>query len=477
MTQYRRILFFISPVLLSFLLHLQIFKLDVLGIHVWRQSQTQTVIYNFTFSDNNILHPQRFDLSSGSTALLYEFPLYQWLVAQINHVIGYSVLNTRLFTFVCFVFLMFGFYKWMRLYFKEETSRLSTYFLCFSPLLYYYCVNPLPDILGLAFTMWFLFFSGKYLNTGKTNDLVFASVFLMLAALIKLPFILFGAVLIPGINSGFAKQGRIKGVLRVGLILGILIPVGLWYTYAIPSWKGNGIISGVFGNDKSAGDLLKYFWFHLVSTFPELISNYAAFPLVVLGLFFGIKSRNRLFKKHLPISLAFLAVVVYFIFELNMIEKSHDYYLLPFVPFIFLLLAYGLDKTAASKYKTLIFLLLAIVPIAAYLRIQHRWDTVDPGFNSAYLYEQQEIQSHIPEKAICIVDHDNSKFIALYYLKRNGFSLHKNELSPEKLKEYIIKGASVLITENPEFRPENFPEFGFEEVYTGGLKIYKIQQP
>jgi len=476
MTTYRRIIFFISPVLLSFLLHLPIFKLDVLGIHVWRQSQTQTVIYNFTYSDNNILHPQRFDLSNGSTALLYEFPLYQWVVAQMNHVMGYSVLNTRAFTFLCFVFLFFGFYKWMRLYFKEETALLSAYFLCFSPLLYYYCVNPLPDVLALAFAQWFLVFAGRYQRSQKTEQLLIAVFILMLAALIKLPFILFSVFLVPALISGSTKKEPLKSTLRACLVLCLLIPVALWYAYAIPTWKGNGITSGIFGNEKSGVELLSYFWFHLVSTFPELISNYAAFPLIVFGIYFGIKNRKNLFSKHLPISLMFLVVSLYFVFELNMIEKSHDYYLLPFVPFVFLLLAFGVEQIRLTKYKGLAYIFLALVPITAYLRIQHRWDTVDPGFNSAYLYEQREIQSCIPESALCIVDHDDSMFIALYYLKRKGFSLPKKELSLEKLKEYTAKGATIFVTENPEFRAELFPEFSFEEVYSGGLKIYKITE-
>lgn len=476
MTKYRRIVFFISPVLLSFLLHLSIFKLDVLGIHVWRQSQTQTVIYNFTFSDNNILHPQRFDLSNGSTALLYEFPLYQWLVAQINHTLGYSVLNTRLFTFLCFVVLLFGFYKWILIYFKEETALFSAYFLCFSPLLYYYCVNPLPDILALAFTQWFLVFAGRFQISQKTQELLLASVFLMLAALIKLPFVLFFVFLIPGLISPYKPKKISKRLFELGLLVLLLVPVALWYAYAIPSWKGNGITSGILGNQKSTEELLSYFWHHLVSTFPELISNYAAFPLILLGIYIGIKNRKTLFRMHLPLSLTFVAVSLYFIFELNMIEKSHDYYLLPFVPFVFLLLSLGLNHIIEGKYRTFVFIFLAIVPITAYLRIQHRWDEVVPGFNPAYLYEQQTIQSHIPENALCIIDFDESKFIALYYLKRKGYSLYKDELSTQTLKECLSKGASVLVTENLNLVPGNFPEFHFEQVYSGGLKIYNIKQ-
>jgi len=336
-------------------------------------------------------------------------------------------------------------------------------------------VNPLPDILALAFTQWFLVFAGRFQISQKTQQLLLASVFLMLAALIKLPFVLFLVFLVPGIVSRDTTKKMANRIAEVVLLFIFLVPVAVWYAYVIPGWKGNGITTGILGNQKSSEELLTYFWHHLVSTFPELISNYAAFPFILFGIYIGIKNGKTLFRKHLPLNLTFLAVSLYFIFELNMIEKSHDYYLLPFVPFVFLLLSLGLNRIIEGKYRALVFVLLTVVPITAYLRIQHRWDEVDPGFNPAYLYEQKAIQSHIPENAVCIIDSDDSKFIALYYLKRKGYSLCKDELSAHKLKECLSKGASVLVTENLNLVPGNFPEFRFEQVYSGGLKIYNIQ--
>jgi hypothetical protein len=137
MSNKRAAFFFILPVLLSFLLHFHVLKLDVVGYHAWRQAQTQTVIYNFTFSDNSIFHPQKFDLRSGSTALLYEFPLYQWMIAQVNHIIGYSVVNTRTISFVFFIFLLLAFYRLLLNFVKKEVALITNWLLCFSPLLYY----------------------------------------------------------------------------------------------------------------------------------------------------------------------------------------------------------------------------------------------------------------------------------------------------------------------------------------------------
>ena len=126
------VFFFLLPILVSFVLHFRVLNLDLIGYHVWRQTQTQTVIYNFNFSDNNIFHPQKLDLTSGSKTLLYEFPLYQWLIAQVNNGIGYSVLNTRLITFLFFVFSLLGFYKLILKFVSKEIALVSNTLMYFS---------------------------------------------------------------------------------------------------------------------------------------------------------------------------------------------------------------------------------------------------------------------------------------------------------------------------------------------------------
>ena len=53
----KRILFFLIP-LLSLFMHFHVFKLDLIGYHVWRQTQTQSNVENFYNEDFNILNPR-----------------------------------------------------------------------------------------------------------------------------------------------------------------------------------------------------------------------------------------------------------------------------------------------------------------------------------------------------------------------------------------------------------------------------------
>ena len=84
--QYKLVLVCIP--LLSFALHFHIFSMDLLGIHVWRQTETQTVINNFYKADMNILNPRVNDHPDMSQLHRMEFPLMQWLFAVFYKIFG-----------------------------------------------------------------------------------------------------------------------------------------------------------------------------------------------------------------------------------------------------------------------------------------------------------------------------------------------------------------------------------------------------
>ncbi|HQQ92928.1 MAG TPA: glycosyltransferase family 39 protein [Bacteroidia bacterium] len=477
MNRTRIAILLLTPLLLSFILHIPYLQLDLIGIHVWRQTQTQTLVYNFVFREHSIFFPQRFDLSSGTSLLFYEFPLYQWLIAQVDLLFGYSVLYSRLFSFLVFVFLYLGFYKWIRVYLRMELALLSAGFLCFSPILFYYCINPLPDMLALCFGVWFLYFATCFKKSRRNSQLISAGLLLSLATLVKLPFVLYGLILLPDFITQFRKKKFGQALSQSLWILLLLIPALVWYVKAIPTWKHNGITRGMLDNDKPIPVLLDYMWSHLVSNFPELLTNYAAFPLVLAGIYYMMK--NRVLKsvqyRHLILLTVFL--VFYYFFEMNMIEKTHDYYLLPFIPLIFCVLAYGLKNLWSTRFRTWILVFILIAPLTAWLRIHERWNTEDPGFNKAFLTEQKNLQAIVPENAKCIVDFDDSRFIALYYLKRFGYSLFKNEINPDKLRFCYNKGARFLITQNANFKTSDFPEFQMQKRYSGQLQVYQLEKP
>ncbi|MDI1354013.1 MAG: glycosyltransferase family 39 protein [bacterium] len=475
MNRKRTFFFFLLPVLLSFLLHLHVFEMDLVGYHVWRQTQTQTVIYKFSFADNFILHPQRFDIGSNNGALLYEFPLYQWLIAQVNHIVGYSVSNTRFITFFFFLLLLGGFYFLLTKFVSKQVALLSNWCLCFSPVLYYYCVNPLPDILALCFGIWCLNFFFDFLRRPGIQNFILFCVTLCLATLVKLPYVLFGAGFAVFVVNQLKSKNYGKAIFYSAIYSLFLIPPVLWYLHAFPTWQSNKIGLGISANTKTAMELLDFLQSNLISSLPELLVNYGAFPFFMVGVYLFFKQKK--WKGRAYFVFPFLVCCIYFLYELNMIEKTHDYYLMPFLPFVFLVIALGINTAYLGKYRKLSFALICLIPLLAWLRINQRWDLDKPGFNKDYLQYQHQITLLIPEKERVVVDFDDSKFIALYYLKRQGYSLYENEMNPQLLDQFYLNGAKYLITENKKFDPLQYKGLSFELLFDKGLKLYKLKTP
>jgi hypothetical protein len=150
---YRLVLFSI-PVI-SFLLHFHVFNLDLIGIHVWRQTETQTVINNFYRGDFNILNPHVNGLADTDQLHRMEFPLMQWIIALLYKIFGPHIAVTRLTIFtigMCSVYGMFVFCS--NIFNNKGLAALAAWCFNFSPVFYYYTVNPMPDNLALCGGVW-----------------------------------------------------------------------------------------------------------------------------------------------------------------------------------------------------------------------------------------------------------------------------------------------------------------------------------
>jgi len=76
--------FIFFPLLISIILHWNVFSLDLIGFHVWRQTQTETVTRNFAVNNNSILNPKVNNLLFEKGIQKIEFPLMQCCFAKIH---------------------------------------------------------------------------------------------------------------------------------------------------------------------------------------------------------------------------------------------------------------------------------------------------------------------------------------------------------------------------------------------------------
>jgi hypothetical protein len=442
-------IFFVLAISISVFQHYRVFSLDVIGYHSWRQTQTQTVIDNFYKVDFNILNPRLDDLHYPDGIYRMEFPLGQWLVASLYKLFGSHLYITRLFFYITTFISVFGMFKLtFALTQNKLTSLLTAWFFLFSPVLYYYSVNPLPDNLALCFGVWSIYFWICYLKQHKNYLFILSCIFLTLSVAVKLPFIVFGAMYL---SKFYDKQADKTINLRYVLIpFFVMIPSLVWYAWVIPTWGGNGVVKGIIDNDKTILQLLDIMQFNLFSTMPELLVNYATVPLLIIGFYFLFKKLE--FKNVIHRSFVFIGIllIIYFLYEMHLIDKVHDYYLFPFLPMLFLIVAYAIQSILSRPFSNLKYMMLLsflVSPITAYLRCNTRWNTESPGFTKEYLTHKKQLQQLIPEHAKVLVCGDGSRSIVLYHLQRKGYSLGTNEMKEKDIREGLDRGTTFLITD------------------------------
>jgi hypothetical protein len=495
----------IAIVAISAAMHFRHFGKDLMGMHVWRQTQTQSTIISFYEEDMNIFNPRRNDRGSGDGIFRMEFPLMQWLVAGTCKVFGNHLFISRLWMFVIGIFSVLGMYKLLdALFGKQLLAIIGAWAFNFSPSFYYHTINPMPDNLALCFSIWGLAVFFTWIRRGGRFTLPLSGLLLGLGALTKLPFILYFAVpMVFLLLQGWRwKRFQVPGSgLRVPAIswrteyfiqpssfklhhftvlLFAALPLA-WYISVVPHWEGNGIVRGVLQNTAESSVLLSNFRHHLLISLPELLLNYGSVPFFLAGFYFIY--RNKAFKNSLfPLFVTLgLLLSLFFLFELNMIGHSHDYYLFPFFPLLFILVGYGAYHLYIQKswpVKAFVIALLLILPLTAFLRIDKRWNPEKPGFNKDLLVHKDGLRQAVPKDALCIAGNDLSHFIFFYYIDKKGWGFHNNYLSGQQLGEMIEEGAQYLYSDSRalEDNPGISPYLEEMILEKGTVRIYRLRQ-
>jgi 4-amino-4-deoxy-L-arabinose transferase-like glycosyltransferase len=479
-----------SIAIISLLMHFPHFSKDLLGIHAWRQTQTQTTINCFYEEDMNILNSRKYERGSGEGIQRMEFPLIQWIIALFYKVLGSHIIITRITMFIISLFSVYGIYRLLNaLSGNEVLALIGAWALNFSPSFYYYTINPLPDNIALCFGVWGLSYFFIWIKNKKNSLLFISGMLLSLATLCKLPFVLFYSVpgvyllmvfIWPALKSG-VKSDVMRGIKYLLIQSCIIVFPVAWYVWVIPQWEGNGVVSGVFDNRESFEVLWAYLTFNLTSTLPELLVNYGAVLFFLAGFYFTI--RMKLYKKDLflPLLSCCILLVIYYLFEMNMIARTHDYYLFPFYPVIMILISYGAYHLLSSEnkfFKNLSVLCFFILPVTAYIRMHNRWNEETPGFNKDLLTYKTELRAAVPEDALCVAGNDGSHFIFLYYIHKKGWVYNYDELRADSLTKMISEGAEYLYSDSRDLeKREDIKPFLAKMVNESGtVRVFRLKK-
>lgn len=481
MSNSTRNIILLSILVISFFMHFKEFSKDLMSIHVWRQTQTQSTIVNFYEEDMNILHPRRNDRGDGDGLFQMEFPLMQWLVAYAYKAFGNHLIITRICMFIIGLFTILGIYQLLKSLFRNTTlAVMGAWAFNFSPCFYYYTINPIPDNLALCCSVWSIAFFFLWYNNQRWLHLILAGVLLSVGTLCKLPFIVY--YIVPALyfaSQIFQKKWDGKKIMvAVVLFVPLTLPL-LWYLAVMPQWNGNMIVKGMFNNQEASKQIVEFLLHNLISTLPELLLNYGSVLFFLAGFYF-LFTRKAFKDSRFPMLLAWaLAVLLYFLFEINAIGTAHDYYLFPFYPLLFALVAYGafhLFNSKISAFRAAAFVALLLLPLTCYLRMQSRWNADSPGFNKDLLIYKTDLQNAVPKDALVIAGNDVSHFIFFYYIDKKGWGFHNDELTAEQLQQMIEHGARYLYTDSRNVDAGIKSHLDTLILERGTIKVYSLKK-
>ena len=374
----------------------RLYKIDnpIADWHSWRQSDTSAVTRNFVKYGIDVLHPRYNDMSDVSGRGLFnpkgyrfvEFPIF-----NLIHYFFYSLLSTffslellgRLTAVLSALTSAVLLFFIVRRHSSIEVALLSAFFYLFLPYNIYFTRVVLPEPLMVT-----LFLAALLAFDTRRRLLTF--IFGSLSLLVKPMAIFF---LLPIFLKDF------------WLFIFMLVPFGLWRTWEMrypegmpASWwllNGNGIrfrpawFRWLFG--ERLGDMI--------------LGQWGIFPFL-LGLF----QANSYFLTWAAGALLYLVV-----FATGNVH--HDYYQIPLIPIISVLLALGAVHfgTTLAKKAVMVFCILLMLGLAWYdikgdYQINN-WPIVEAG---------RAVDRLTPKDAVVVAPYGGDTAF-LYQTNRAGF--------------------------------------------------------
>lgn len=481
------LLFFLLIPIVSIVLHWRIFSTDLIGVHLWRQSQTAINIQNFYRHDFNIMNPRTNSLNGdGNNIKRFEFPIMQWLVAAAHKVFGESIVVTRISMFLIGIWGVLGVYfllKW--LWDDKIVALLGAWAFNFSPIFYFYTMNPLPDLFALCSTIWAMAFFFRYIKTAQKSAILLSASLLGMATLAKLPFVIFGSMVGIYVLQQWFKNGfkALKETIFLSFFyIFLLLPAFFWYKWVIPTWGDNGVLMGIFSNQVPLSITLEIFQFHAFEFLPKLLLNYAAVPFFFVSAFFTFKNKTFSRRNWAILAATGLSVIVYFLFEYNMIGLIHTYYMLPFLPPLCIVVGYGIKQLWRIHVLTraATVLLLAAMPILATQAADHYWSLEETGWNPDIIKNKDELRKAAPKNAVCLIisANDPSNHAFSYQIDKQGHIFLENNF-PIEWTEDIIKrfGVRYMYSDSKKvYEDPKMQSFIDSTLLTrGSVKVFKLK--
>ena len=388
--------------------------------HNWRQTTVSMVARNFIETDANIFYP-RIDIAGDKTGITgMEFPVFNYLIYLLSLIFGFEAWYGRLINLVISSTGIYFFYKLILKYFKPAIAFNAAFILLVSFWLTY-SRKIMPDTFASSLVIISMYYGSNYLDKKQSlANLVLYIFFGLTGILSKLPVAYIWIIYLIWFFNREIKTAT-KLIFSLSTLL-IIAPVYYWYFIWVPFLVEEYGFWHFFMGDplgKGFSDTITYLP-RILNHFYETAIRYAAFTFLVVGLVFSIIRKQKLILAIFGLSLfAFTFIVL----KSGIIFAHHSYYVLPFIPVMALMAAYGLDQI---KNKRIVVVILFIIGVEGIL---NQWNDFRIRPNEEALLGLEADFNKISEPEDLIVINSGYHPTPMYFAHRKGWLTSNNNLA------------------------------------------------
>lgn len=368
-------------------------------VHSWTQSDRLAIAMKFQENGFDFFHPATYNLLTKGGITQVDFPIHDYVIALISKFSGTGLIITfRMYNLLYLIIGLFFFYRSLITFgVSANKALLILAFLQTIPFLVYYQNGFLPSIPSFANFCIGLYFVIKFYRLQKISDYIWASFFLTLAALARLPFSIFLLALLLERALKMIQGRDLKWKQILLPLIGLLMVITyFFYNSHLGDKYGSMFLSSfrTLEDRESLSYVLSESWdrwrFSLIGPFHLIILGLA---IIVLWVQRKNLSLNELNKRLLTLLLISSLGAVSYFYLMGLQFIDHDYYyidsFLPCLSMTLILISYLIRIPPKWYTSAAAFSLIAIISMYS-----HAKGILDYRYNSS-----SESRAHFQYKA------------------------------------------------------------------------------
>jgi hypothetical protein len=201
-------------------------------IHSWSQADRYAIALGFLENGFDLFHPQTFDLETVDGITRVDFPINEFFIALIMKLLGTTAPAVfRIYTLCISIIGLVHLYLFTKRITSSETKSWMVVFFAFlSPVLVYYQAGFIPSVSAVSFTFIAYYYFFAYKENCSAKNLVLSICFFLLAALVRMPFVIFLFAALLQQAFMMIRTNRFKSFEVIAFGVGFLI-FGIYFNH------------------------------------------------------------------------------------------------------------------------------------------------------------------------------------------------------------------------------------------------------